>query len=228
MIEFRPGHNLIIPGVRVLQPRPVSSWWLSGGITSGQCAAAYQPKGAADLADSYINKNAPGTNDAAPGVAPTWDATNGWTGNGTSMYLTTGITPAANRTWSMIVRYTNAQSAKVLCGGRGAATSYYFDLWGNGGDNKVYYGNGTELGVIPLLTSGVLAVAGTQGYRNGVSDGAAIGAGGANAGQVYILAFNAAGTASFFNSGKIQALAIYNITLSAGQVSALVTAINAL
>ena len=66
------------------------------------CIAAYQPKGAADLAASYVNLITPGTYNAAPGTAPTFDAATGWTFNGSTQYLTTGVVPASG--YSMLVR----------------------------------------------------------------------------------------------------------------------------
>lgn len=67
-----------------------ADWWVVPGKT---CVAAYQPIGAASLAASYVNLANPGTYDAAPGVAPTWASATGWTFNGSTQYLTTGITP---------------------------------------------------------------------------------------------------------------------------------------
>ena len=66
---------------------PAAGWWVVAGKT---CVAAYQPIGAASLAASYTNLANPGTYDAAPGVAPTFDAVNGWAFN-TTQYLETGI-----------------------------------------------------------------------------------------------------------------------------------------
>ena len=56
-----------------------SQWWQQGGVTS--CIAAYRARGAASLADSYVNKANPGVNDAsviAGKTAPVWSAANGW------------------------------------------------------------------------------------------------------------------------------------------------------
>jgi hypothetical protein len=70
-------------------------WWLAGGVAAANAIAVYQPKGAADLAASYVNLANPGTYDAAPGTAPTFDAATGWTFNGSTQYLTTGVTNGA-------------------------------------------------------------------------------------------------------------------------------------
>ena len=102
------------------QAAAVVPWYLSGGILAANCIAAYQPKGAASLAASYVNLANPGTYDAAPVVAPTWDAVNGWVGDGTQ-YLNTGVVPAAN--YSMFVRFSGAPQNvyKALCGSYGGA-----------------------------------------------------------------------------------------------------------
>ncbi len=60
-----------MPGAQVFQSRvtsaAASTWWDNNGAISG-CVAAYQPKGAADLAASYVNLANSGTYNAAPGV----------------------------------------------------------------------------------------------------------------------------------------------------------------
>jgi len=85
------------------------AWWnLFGAIPNANVVAAYQPKDAANLAASYVNLVTPGTYDAAPGTAPTWDATSGWIFNGSTQYLTTGITPVIDQSYSAIVRFTDA------------------------------------------------------------------------------------------------------------------------
>src|SRR5574338_141498 len=53
-------------------------WWLSGGVSPPDVVAAYQPKGAANLAESYINLANPGTYNASPAVSPGWSSLTGW------------------------------------------------------------------------------------------------------------------------------------------------------
>jgi hypothetical protein len=72
-------------------------------------------------------------------------------------------------------------------------------------------------------------VAGNTGYRNGAADPGAIGAWtGAAVSAVYICAINDAGVPTFFTSAYIQALAIYDCTLTAPQVAAVAAAMAAL
>jgi len=115
----RMGRVTVLPGimsVRYHAPAAAGavSWWVVAGKT---CVAAYQPKGAADIAASYVNLASPGTYNAAPGTAPTWDATSGWIFNGSTQYLTTGVIPTVFNTWTVIVRFSNVSG--------GATTIYY-------------------------------------------------------------------------------------------------------
>ena len=89
-----------------------------------------------------------------------------------------------------------------------------------------YYNNGL-INVSPNLANGVLAMAGTTGYRNGTSEATTPG-GGTISHTLYIGAANDAGTLFANAATKIQALAIYSTTLSGANVAALTTAINAL
>ena len=86
-------------------------WWLSGGISAANCIAAYQPKGAADLAASYVNLANPGTYNAAPGVAPTWAAADGWTFGGTN-YLLCGSATLNHNDITVIVRADPADNIR--------------------------------------------------------------------------------------------------------------------
>ena len=133
-----------ILGSGLMTHRAASGWWLSGGISAANCKAAYAPKGAASLVASYSNLNAPGTNDAAPGTAPTWDATNGWIFNGTNQYLTTGIVPAAG--YSMIVRFSNLTSDGYLAGTQQTAAPRFFQLLPRATGNIWIYGDASKSG----------------------------------------------------------------------------------
>ena len=87
MTLYTPQDRIIIlgSGLQVVsKASDVAPWYLAGGISAANCLAAYQPKGAASLAASYSNLANPGTYNAAPGVAPTFDASTGWTFNGST------------------------------------------------------------------------------------------------------------------------------------------------
>lgn len=205
---------------------PPGDWWDVSGAT---CVAAYQPKGAADLAASYSNLANPGTNDAAPGTAPTWNSTDGWVfASASSQYLTTGIVPASG--WSMIVRFTGAA---------GTAVNMWMVGVNSGGDNKFYlspsfalndrlYGGGGFTIIGGDLASGVMCISNNQPYLDGSTDGGTVTAwSGTQTDSVFIGCLNNGGSPLFYWNGNIQAMAIYSTTLTGGNVASLTTAINA-
>lgn len=195
-------------------------WWMAAGVTP---VAAYGAKGAASLAASYVNLANPGTYDAAPGVAPTWDAVGGWTFNGTTQYLTTGVVPASG--WSMIVRFSDVTVAsRWLCG----CESPQFYLASNWSGGALYGANGFGFRA-PGIAAGVIAIAGQQPYRNGATDGATVGSiGWTTTRAISIGAVNSSGTLTGFVTGKIQHVILYDTTLFAAQVATQSAAIAAL
>lgn len=232
-MTFRPGQRLVIPGVQVFQPRVTnavaSTWWDNNGAISG-CVAAYAAKGAASLAASYTNLANPGTYTAAPGVAPTFNAADGWTFNGSTQYLTTGVIPAAG--WSALIRFsdnTSPDDDTVFGSYSGATLRFSVNINAVTGNNRIIYQNGGILVESPGIAAGVVGFAGQTGYRNAVAASGTIGAwSGTSTRQIYIGATNLEGSISNLFPGKIQAFAIYNVTLTAGQVATITTAMQAL
>jgi len=211
-----------------------AAWYLAGGVSAANCVAAYQPIGAASLAASYVNLANPGTYNAAPGVAPTFDTATGWMFNGSTQYLIAPFSPAYDRSWSFVVRYSDANSnIGVTFGIRTADSSCRVQIVpGRTNDNRQYiYGNSAAVLTISSggTPSGVMAIAGTTAYINGVSDGSIPGAnGGSSALQFHIAARIYGASVDSYFPGNIQAVAIYNTTLTAPQVAAISTAMAAL
>lgn len=206
-----------------------SSWWLAGGIAAANCIAAYQPKGAASYAASKVNLANPGTYDATDGDAyPTWDAS-GWAGVGaSSQFLRTGVIPKIN--YSFIIRYeTNSAYAGYAL----ASGTFYSSSLGAAPkwtDNKCYFNNGGYFGYSTPTLTGTMATSGSSCYLNGAYIGLTNAAfTGTSSLDVYIFATHNTGTvAASFWTGKIHALAIYDVSLDATQIGLLTTAINAL
>ncbi len=197
-------------------------WYLAGGVAAANCVAAYKPQAAVSLDASYINLVTPGTYNAAPGVAPTFNALTGWTFDGATQYLTTGIVPA-NTNWSAVVRFSGGRSSgyNTVFGSYGAgSTRFYIDPWSNG--NLITYGHGAYLQTaFPSgLTSGVLGFAGRTAYKNGTANGA-ITDGSPTTYPIAIGGNNASGAYSAGFLGNILAFAVYNSTLSAEQMLAI-------
>lgn len=218
-----------LPGPRAIHRRRSSDWWEVAGQT---CVAAYQPKGAASLAASYVNLANPGTYNAAPGTAPTLGA-GGWVFDGLTQYLTTGIVQLG-AAWTVALRFgdksTTTDSAlfgAVSSGTLRRAMQISLDAVTS---NMIFYANGgtAYAEVAPRLNSGILCVAGKSAYRNGNLD-ATIGAGTDVPNlQLYVGAANVNGTVASRTAATIAAIAIYSTTLSAADVAALTARMAAL
>lgn len=211
-----------------------AAWYRAGG--SPAPVAAYQPKGAASLAASYVNLANPGTYNAAPGVAPTLGA-NGWTFDGTTQYLTTGVIPdVTTSSWSMIARIVGASGATnntiAGCVDATPTPDVVFTLICRPDGPAVFAGNGQSAGGLSVtVTSGVIALAGSRVYIDGVdrfAAGTTIGGINTRPATIYIGASYTNGAVASFFTGTIAALTIYNTTLTAAQVAAVSAAMAAL
>lgn len=198
-------------------------WW-------ADTVAAYQPIGAASLAASYINLANPGTYDATPGVAPTFDSAYGWQFNGSTQYLNTGVVPASN--WSMFVQFTALASTGnvVIAGQRKAANDGMFLYPDKGATATWKYNYGTRPGLSTAnRVAGNMAMAGTGCYWNGISDGIVTTASlTAQTHEIYIGAMNNAGAAAIFANVRIAAVAIYATALTPEQAATLAATMAAL
>lgn len=214
MTQTTSAKNLVLgnAGIR-LSGNVATPWWQAGGALG--CLEAHQARGAASLAASYVNLVAPGTHDALPIVAPTWNAGSGWIFNGTTQYLVTDIVPLA--TYSMLVQFSSATLDNThLCGETDAEVTFFLII-PRFADGNHYFGNG---GLTPLsgkLSGGNLAVIGSKGYRDGVFEGD-IAAGSVPAFPIYLGCRNRGGAPFDFFTGDVQAYALYDRVLTATQV----------
>lgn len=207
--------------------------WLAGGIASANAIAAYYPVSAADLASSYVNLANPGTYNAAPGTAPSWSAARGWYG-AANWYLTTGLSPTADGTWSALVWYENSLTSSYhnpfgvyqTVGGSGA-----FGLQISNLNNRMAVFNGSISPGYnsPLIGSAFYGFAGKSVYRDGALEPTAVPAGtGTLTRPLYIGAQNANGSPGFYAQADIKAVFIYNVTLTLAQIEAVGIAIGAI
>jgi len=147
------------------QHRRSSPWWLAGGVDPSNTVWAYQPKGAADLATSYINLASPDTYDAAPGVAPTHAPETGWYTNG-SKWLSTGYVLPASQTHSLVVRFAGCtvnNDVHAL-----VATYPGLSIYNDAGNVIAFTLGISQITSAPGMTDGVLGVAGRDCFKNGV------------------------------------------------------------
>jgi hypothetical protein len=183
-------------------------WYRAGGAPVP--VGAYALKGAASQAAAQINLVIPGTNDLFGGVAPTWNATDGLIFNGVDQYLRTGITPTADQSYAMLAQFTNGPGAgsRFLVGSNGNAatqTSFGFQV-AQSGNWRAANGEIAPMGA--NVTSGNLAIAGNQGYLNGVAANTVLqwldtGT------EIFVGCRNNDGTPASFAAYRLQFLAIY-------------------
>jgi hypothetical protein len=208
---------------RTIPASHTRQWWLAGGIHPSQVVAAYQPKGAVDLAASYVNLANPGTYDATPIVAPTLDS-NGWVFSGGTQCLDTGIIPG--REWSMVIRLTGAD-AGILCGSLSGGDTRFF--LGNNASGYRQYANGPLLVVSGVVSTGIMAICGANVYLNGSLDGTIDTGSLVSTRPIYIGAANNLGTVlAPIGSGTINGFAAFNFSLTDAQIAALSAAMAAL
>lgn len=206
-----------------------SGWWLAGMVDPSKAVVAYQAVGALSLTDSLVNRANPGTFDAQVGNAPSFATATGWTFDGATNYLETPVQPPNDQTWSMIVRFsgvTDNQNRVIASLGQPGGAPRWFGLRASL-DNRTYFNGGSLLK--PVSTSnGIMAVAGTSGYFNGVLEGGTVPSspGSFDALTVFIGAQHdgIVNSATVHFKGQIQALAIYNSPLTSTQVAAITNA----
>lgn len=150
------------------QGSTAANWWEVSGVT---CVAAYQSVGAASLAASYVNLANPGTYDAAPGVAPSWASGTGWAFDGTTQWLTTGIS-GYTLDWTLLIRWANWTSTAggIIAGAYTSSTKQlcfrkwspnYVTAYGNADANSTGYNPGGWNAAVGCL-------AGVDVYGNGI------------------------------------------------------------
>ena len=197
--------------------RAVAPWWRAGGAP--EPVAVYQPIGAASLANSYVNLVNPGTFDAAPGVAPTFDAATGWQGDGATNFLTTGVVVGSGGT--VVIRLSGIS---VLFPNRYFSSFVGGEFGMQAVTTSAIFLNGGSVSVAGTYSANVFAIAGNAGYVDGVNV-ATIPAGAAPTGTIEL--FRRPDNTRYTN-GIIAAIAIYSSTLDASQVAAVSAAMAAL
>ena len=181
-----------------------ADWWTAGSAPTP--VWVYTPKGAALLSASYSHLVNPGTYDAAPQVAPAFDAGTGWTSDGTKWLLAPSLTYAADQSQVLLVRFSGVSGTGTFIG-TGIGDGHFGiapDFFGG-----KLYNNGayTFIGTGAPGTA-VMAVAGNQGYLNGATDGATFAATGLPiTAAIGIFANNAGGEKV---PGSIQAAAYWD------------------
>ncbi len=198
------------------RPRSGDVWFALPG-----CLAAYQAIGAPNLPMSYMNvrRGRMGIYTSTVVIAtPAWTPELGWTFTAASdNYLTTGVSAASDEnTWSAIVRFSGVTNAGALFGAR-ASPTLKFQIIPNV-TATIQYGHWDQVAVGPALTAGVCAISGLNGYRNALAEATLATAASFPTRPIMIGACCAGATGESKLTGSIQALAIYNRTLTDAEV----------
>lgn len=225
--------NLGIVPLHSMATGALGAWW--DPRQEGLCVwAAYRPRGAASFAASLADLSGNGNDASDPGGAntPAWDAVNGWGFTAAnSHYLTTAFFPQNDQSQSVLAQFTNAANpdGRIL-GVDNAGVGDEFGLRPRTAGVNHDYINGGQASVAGALVNGNMAIAGGQGYLNGVVDGGAIGGWGGAAAvlPVYIGCSDNNGVAGSFQTVQIRALVFYNCALTAPQIAAIAAAMVAL
>ena len=198
------------------------NWWEAGGATG--CIQALQAKGAASYAASLLDLSGNGNN-ATEGVAPTWNTSTGWSFNGTTQYLKSGM--LAHFDWTILIRVANIANSGSVYGGQ-ISTGYWFVYFG--GVSGIQYGSGNVTSyILPAATSGVFGAHNHKAYRNGAVDTTIVPVSGTALRELYIGARHQGSATPFERiNGDILCLAMYNFNLSDDLVLAVSTAMAAL
>lgn len=233
---LRMGRHNVIPAgimdVRVRAPASATPAWWAGAVV------AYQPKGASSLEASYVNLANPGTYDAhvgtyAPAAGPALDA-GGWVFEG-AQYLECDAQPAV--AWTILCQVSDivANSHSNLFGfttvsstskGIRVLTANMFAV-GSTWDNAASFSWNQE----PL--TGNFAMAGQRAFYNGAWVGD-INSGPKPliSGLAFVIGAAALDLAGYervyFAKCKMQALVLYDRTLSDAEVATVASAMAAL
>lgn len=201
-------------------------WYLAGGAPVP--VAAYQAKGAASLAASYINLANPGTYNATSAADPTFATATGWqfngaAANGNLVSVALGGNPA-----SMTVIVAGRNINNLSAGGRfydaaGASALIIPDL---SNINRAYQHGGSliQIAGVQRNVNCTMAMAGSAAYLNSVDEAVNLAA----AGTITAMTFGNRAARDRTLNGYIYAVAIYSSVLSAAQVASVSAAMAAL
>ena len=205
----------------------MGKWWEVSGKT---CIGAWQAIGAPSLVASYTDLSGSG-NDLTVGVAPTWASGTGWTFNGTTQYLETGL--GWDGDYSLIIRYANSNNTGYLLAGQDVTgiTKRVGVSPERGVGPAVLYLNGETDDISPALTTGILCIAGANCYRDSSLDVTLPSTSGIVTTYKPVIGalhwYNSPHV-TFYWQGDVQAVAFYSNTLTGSQVGNLTGYINAL
>ncbi len=223
-----------IAAARGMAAPPVADWWTIAGKT---CVAAYQFKGAATLAASYVNRANPGTYDctvAALATNPPALVASGLDFDGATTALETGISmPSGQAAWSVVASFTGVSLAvsQIVLG-----TDYTGEPWAgfalglipNSGSLLGYFNNGGSQTLNGTDAEGTIGMRGKYCFIDGTPLGQIAAGNIAATANVYIGSFYASGALASVLDGVIESVVFYSDTLADAEMIALMARMAAL
>lgn len=141
------------------------------------------------------------------GIVP-WAAATGW-GHVAAQQKSfdTGVIPANDQSGAMLIQFANHLAANgFLASLYNGVANTFFQVFAFFGGNHGYSNGGTS-SIAGGLTDGNIAIVGSQGYLNGVVDGATVAAwGGASALSIFIGARSTGGVAGFWCTSEVSSI----------------------
>ena len=202
-------------------------WWMAAGIVP---TYAYQAKGAASLAASYVNLVGDPTYDAVPGANPPSLVAGGWLFNGIDQFLYSGNFGGVDADERMLMQYTTWNGAGVLFGvfdTSGGVRAFLIQAAG-GPSMRAWYGD-SFIDNPGSLLSGNYGLLNDTPARNGVSETPVTwGLPSVSLFVPTIGALNVNGTAAQFAGVTVSAFIRYGNPLTAGQLMQIALAMAAL
>lgn len=199
-------------------------WWLSGGIPSSECVAAYRFRGADSQAGSLLNLAISGTWDMSVSGTPTWASATGWTfGANNTDRLGAGAAGVTGLTadCTLVCKF----AAGTGTGGRCLGGLSGKRLWRRHYTSGVAaWESGGRLDYSAVLTAGTLAVAGQRAFLDGSFAGT-INTGSVSGG-LFVGQSKAEG--GYSAGAQIHAFSVYATTLADSSVAAVTAAMGAL
>ena len=145
---------------------PSVGGWFSDAL------GAWESKGAASYAASKLDLSGNGNDLSEGNSAVTWDATNGWqfTAAASKFLYAAGVTFTGGA-YTIMIQFAAVTDGGSLCGLNDSGAGYSLYITPNQFSNRVRYVFAATTEVVPQLTAGNLAIAGTDVYRDGVDEG---------------------------------------------------------
>ena len=205
----------------VSAPQP-TEWWLEGGINPANCMCAYQAIGASSYAQSLVNLNNPGVDNARKYKTndPTWTSTNGWYFDGSGSNLLQCGDAKSRQGWAQFIRVKNIiDTTNIILGHPNAA----FSIYGNRGGYLYFKFPKKNISISPSLVTGTVGSTDRRCFRDGqfLDD-----AGSDTSSNTDITIIG--GSDFFYMTGYVLAVARYNTALTDAQAIAVMNAMAAL